>query len=308
MITRTRSRLFSLATWIYLIVIVHLVIGLFVHLRWMTASDDWVLRIYFDYEGVLVFMFMSAVQLVCAIFAYRSFTADEALGTAWFYIMWSSVAGFVGTILKQVFAVNTALNPVAADMFGGSHDARALFGNVGTVIGGPIQLILLGAGLYLALRVYRQLGLRALLKTVDFVLLGATFLYSVAVLIGIVSAIRNSPITVERALTWPGDYLLSVLLLEAVFLRRFAAEMGNGYVCKVWSAFAAGVFIFSFCSFMNWLTAYGFMTWEETSFVWYLWYPASAAFALGPAYQTLAIRTAERRLLQELDGLEGSRS
>ena len=47
---------------------------------------------------------------------------------------------------------------------------------------------------------------------------------------------------------------------------------------------------------MNWLTAYGIFTWTQTAFVWYLWYPALAAFALAPVYQWEAMRTAQLRL------------
>jgi hypothetical protein len=72
--------------------------------------------------------------------------------------------------------------------------------------------------------------------------------------------------------------------------------MGWGYVSKVWGAFAAGIFLTSLCSLLNWLTAYGLVDWKQTAFVWYLWYPASAAFALAPAYQWEALRTAEARL------------
>ena len=182
---------------------------------------------------------------------------------------------------------------------------RTVLANVGTVIGGPVYMVLLGAGLYLALRVYKQFGMLARLKAVDLVLIGASMVYAMVVLMGVVQAIRRDPagVTVEHALTWPGDYLMCVLLIEAIFLRRSAAEMGWGYVSKVWGAFVTGIFLMSFCSLMNWLSAYGILTWVQASFSWYLWYPVSAAFALAPAYQWEAVRTAQRRLEKRISEL-----
>lgn len=122
---------------------------------------------------------------------------------------------------------------------------------------------------------------------------------------GSVHTIRSHPVSInpQQALTWPGDYLLSILLLEAITLRRSVANMGWGYVSKVWGAVVTGILITSFCSVMNWVTAYGFLSWNHTAFVWYLWYPASAAFALAPAFQLEATRTAQLRLAKEVEGL-----
>jgi len=202
------------------------------------------------------------------------------------------------------------MNPVTYSTFGADANVKLLFGNIGTVISGPIQLFLLGAGLYLALRVYRQLGMLGRLPPFDIALLGGAFLYAGVVIACVAALVRNnlSMVTVERALTWPGDYISGVLLLEAIFLRRSTAEMGWGYVSKVWGAFVAGIFLASFCNLLNLLTACGIFGWIQTSFVWYLWYPVSAAFALAPAYQWEAMRTAQARMAKEVDELELSTS
>lgn len=288
------------------VVTVHLMIGAFVHVYWTATANQEVLRLYFDYEGALVFLLFAALQVFFAVYAYREFSSHQGLGPAWLYIMLASICTFTGTVFRHLLAVDSAINPFTYGTLGGNDQLRFLFGNIGTVIGGPIQMILLGTGLYMALRVYRQFGMLAKLKAIDIALIGGAMLYSVIVIFGVVQAVRNnfSAVTVEHALTWPGDYLLSLLLLEAVFLRRSASEMGWGYVSKVWEAFVAGIFITSFCSLLNWLTAYGVFSWTHTAFVWYLWYPASAAFALAPAYQWEAMRTAQSRLAKRVDELE----
>ncbi len=288
------------------VTLVHLVIGVVVHAHWLSTGDLHALRVYFDYEGALVFLFLSIAQLFFAVLAYREFSPALPLRTAWFYIVAASLSAFIGTILTKLLAVDSAINPINFAANGSPQSLRSLLGSIGTVLGGPVYMILLGTGLYFAIRVYRQLGLTAKPKRVDVILVGGALLYTFIVIVGVVRTIKSHPggVTAEHALTWPGDYLLSLLLLEAIVLRRAAVEMGNGFVSKVWSAFVAGIFLTSFCSLINWITAYGFIPWTYTSFVWYLWYPASAAFALGPAIQWEATRMARLRLSKRIDELE----
>ena len=297
----------SSATRIILTVtLIHLVIGVFVHGHWLATGDQHALRMYFDYEGAIVFLFLSVAQLLFASLAYKEFSAAQPLGSAWFYIVAASLCALIGTILTKLLTVDSAINPINYVVSGSTQSLRSLLGSIGAVLGGPVYLILLGTGLYFAIRVYRQLGLTAKPKPVDFLLVGGALLYTLVVIIGVVRTIKSHPegVTAEHALTWPGDYLLSLLLLEAIVLRRAAVEMGNGFVSKVWSAFVFGIFLTSFCSLINWVTAYGFIPWTYTSFVWYLWYPASAAFALAPAIQWEATRTARLRLSKRIEELE----
>jgi hypothetical protein len=295
---------------VFTVLTVHLIVGVFVHSYWSATENETVLRLYFDYEGVLVFLVFAGLQFWLTNSVRRKFSYHEPLGGAWLYLMLASGCLFAGTVLKHLLAVNTALNPLIYSASGSDVHLRSLLGNIGTVVGGPIHMILLGTGLYMALRVYKQLGMLSKLKALDIALIGGAMLYAVIVIVGIVQAIRRDPssVTAEHALTWPGDYLLSLLLLEAIFLRRSAANSGWGYVSKVWGAFAAGIFLTSFCSLMNWLTAYSILTWKETAFVWYLWYPAAGAFALAPAYQYEAMQTAQIRVTQDLDELQLSAS
>lgn len=289
---------------IFAILIVHMTIGFCVHAYWLSSFSESVLRVYFDNEGVPVLLLFSILQLVFTFKVHREFSSDQRLGAAWFYLLLASICLFVGTVFRHVLGTGTVINPLTYTSVG-NEQFRGLFASIGTAIGGPIYMILLGAGLYTALRVYKHLGMAAKLKAVDLGLIGVTMAYAVIVLVGVVQAVRSNPggITVQHALTFPGDYIVGVLLLEAVFLHRSATAMGRGYVSKVWGSFVAGIFLMAFCNLMNWLTAYGVFTWIQTSFVWYLWYPVSAAFALAPAYQWEAVRTAQTRLEKQLNEL-----
>ena len=180
---------------------------------------------------------------------------------------------------------------------------RENYGNGGAVIGGPVQMAFLGCGLFVSLRLYKMFGMGGKLKALDWVLIGSAISYASMVVYGIIGAERlnTSPFTFTRTLTWPNDLLLSILLFEAIFLRRSAMDMGWGYVAKVWGAFAVAIFLTSLGSVLNWLTAYGYCQWMQTAFSWYLWYPVAAAFALGPAYQWEALKTAQVRMEESLE-------
>ena len=288
----------SLTSWILGVVIAHLLVGIYTHTTWLVTGSESVLRYYFDYLGASILVIFGAAEVVLSASACRQFSPDQPLRRAWFFITLAAGCHFTGAVLKHWLAVNSAMNPLHYVIQGPGSNVLEFLGSCGTVIGGPVHMVLLTFGLFLSLRLYRQFGMLAALKPVDKFLIGATMAYAMIVIRGIVAGVWNNPamITYGRALTWPNDYLLSVLLLEAIFLRRSAVEMGWGYVSKVWGAFAAGIFLTSLCSLLNWLVAYGVMDWKQAAFSWYLWYPASAAFALAPAYQWEALRTARARL------------
>ncbi|MBZ5568573.1 MAG: hypothetical protein LAN64_12055 [Acidobacteriia bacterium] len=293
----------SLTDWILGIVTAHLLAGICTHTVWLVTGNPSVLRYYFDYQGALILIIFSALEVVLSISAYRQFSSDQPLRLAWLFIILAAVCHFTGVILKHLLAVNSEMNPLHYLTQGWDTQLSDALRRWGGVIGGPTQMALLTCGLFLSLRLYRRCGMLAKPKAVDMVLIGAAMAYSLIVIHGIVVGMwsSTSPVTYGRALTWPNDYLLSVLLLEAIFLRRSALEMGWGYVSKVWSAFAAAIFLTSLCSLLNWLTAYGVLDWKQTAFSWYLWYPASAAFALAPAYQWEALRTAHARLADTVE-------
>lgn len=292
----------SLTNWILGITTAHLLAGICTHTVWLVTGDQSWLRYYFDYQGALILVSFSALEVFLAASAYRQFSPDQPLRSAWWFITAAAVCHFTGAILKHLLAVNSSMNPLHYLAQGWDPHLSDLLGRCGSIIGGPFQMALLTWGLFLSLRLYRKFGMLAKLKAVDMVLIGATMAYAVAVICGVFVGVQNrtAAVTYSHALNWPNDYLLSLLLLEAVFLRRSAVEMGWGYVTKVWGAFAVAIFLTSLCSLLNWLTAYGVLSWQQTAFTWYLWYPASAAFALAPAFQWEALRTAQTRLVDRV--------
>ena len=164
-------------------------------------------------------------------------------------------------------------------------------------------MALLAYGLYLSLKVYKEFGFLQKLNRIDWLFISGTVLYSVVVIRGILIALLRDgkPVTWNWAFTWPNDLLLAVLLFEAIFLRRSALNMGWGLIAKVWGTFGIAVLLTSFGSFSLWLAAYGYVPWPQNAFGWYIWYIASAAYVLAPAYQLEASRVARARLEEHIE-------
>ena len=91
------------------------------------------------------------------------------------------------------------------------------------------------------------------------------------------------PYDFHKMLGWASDPRLSILLFEAILIRRSAIETGWGLLAKSWGSFAAGIFLTSLGDMGLWASANSYLPWPYSSVTWYVWFLASAAFALGPA-------------------------
>jgi hypothetical protein len=60
-------------------------------------------------------------------------------------------------------------------------------------------------------------------------------------------------------LAWASDPLLSILLFQAILIRRSAVETGWGFLSKSWGAFAAGIFLASMGDTGIWATAENYL-------------------------------------------------
>jgi hypothetical protein len=115
--------------------------------------------------------------------------------------------------------------------------------------------------------------------------------------------------------SWASDPLLAILLLEAILIRRAAIRMGAGYLsvlldailvrrdaaqlgapdaARCWSALAAGIFLTSLGDIGFWALAHDYIPWPWSSAFWYVWPLAETAFAVAPAWQVVACRSARQ--------------
>jgi len=90
-------------------------------------------------------------------------------------------------------------------------------------------------------------------------------------------------------LLWLSDPLLSLLLVEAILVRRSVIRMGQGLVAKCWGMFVLAIVITSAGDAAIWASNHGLLSEPMTALSWYIWFVAAAAFASAPAYQFAAI-------------------
>ncbi len=120
-------------------------------------------------------------------------------------------------------------------------------------------MIVLACGLLIVLRVYKRIGLRRqAFGLLDWVLLAVVFAYTARHIYEVLGLI-GSTASAYRVVGWSSDPLLSILLLEAVLLRRSVAASGGGLVAHCWGAFCAAIFLTSLGDMGIWAAAQGYL-------------------------------------------------
>ncbi|HEY7616204.1 MAG TPA: hypothetical protein VH744_05325 [Terriglobales bacterium] len=288
-----RLRAISSPTFILALTAVHLAVGVLACLQWLSTGNPWWVDAFFRYPGALFFLLMASLELALSIRIWREFEAHETLGIAWSLIALSAACHTLSVFFAQILGQGSRLNPLLFSGQGQAAQVIASMREFGVLVGGPLHMLVLAQGLFLVLRVYKRLGLLvARLKLFDYALLGIVGLYTL-VHLKEVEAIFHEPASLSRIIGWASDPLLAILVVEAVFLRRSVAEAGWGLISKCWGAFCAAIFLTSLGDMGIWAVWRGYLPPPFDSLTWYLWFPASAAYALGPAYQAEALRTAQ---------------
>ena len=102
----------TLTRWILGATVAHLVVGIITHTAWLcTGNISW-LHYYFDYEGALLLLTFSALEVFLTVAVYRQFSSDQLLNSAWLFIMLAACCHFLGAILKHLLSVDSYLNPI----------------------------------------------------------------------------------------------------------------------------------------------------------------------------------------------------
>jgi hypothetical protein len=264
---------------------IHLFIALLIYLAWVaTGNDLWIIS-FFNYQGALFFLLCSGIGFGVSLMVWRQFSPGDAMRPAWFLIFLSFALRLSGDVLTHLLSINSSSSPMALK-------------ELGQVVGGPGAMVLLAGGLLLVLRMYRRLGLLARLTVFDYVLVGAVTAYTLRFAYDLLEWQSDSPapVTILKAIKWLSDPLLSLLLFEAIFIRRSVIRMGSGLISRCWGAFTAGIFFTSVGDMGLWAVAQGYLNWPQSSITWYVWFLASAAYALGPAYQAEAMSRASKEV------------
>ena len=207
----------------------------------------------------------------------------QSLRWAWYLIMISASCHVVGSVLTQILARDSYINPLYDINPSRVRSAYPALSTMGSFIGGPLQMLTLAGGLFLALRLCRKLGIGRQ-RTIDWVILAIVLAYTFRVLYVVIRMEigANRPTHLVDLITWGNDPLLCVLLFFAFFLRRSVAEMGWGYVTKCWTAYVVAILGTSVASMAIWAADFDIFPYPERAVIWYIWPIIFAAYALGP--------------------------
>jgi hypothetical protein len=269
-----------------------LAIGAVACIHWVSTGNSWWIDTFFRYPGAFFFLLMASLELGLSLRIWRQFEPQETLGAAWALIALAAGCHALSAFFAQILGQGSRVNPL--HIAGAPNNMIGSLREFGVLVGGPLHMVVLAQGLFLVLRVYKRLGLLVTkLKAVDYLLLGAVGVYT-AIHVYEVAKLFDESAPLSRLIGWASDPLLSILLVEAVFLRRAVAEAGWGLISKCWGAFCAAIFLTSLGDMGIWAVWRGYLPPPWDSVTWYVWFPASAAYALGPAYQVEALRRARR--------------
>ena len=256
------------------------VAGLVTWVHWIATGDAAWVNAFFRYPNAVFTVVVCLLEAGFCFEAWRQFEPGDALRPAWFWLLLASLAHFTGRVLGLPGSETVAATQLVS------------MKELGEVIGGPIQMSLLFAGLANVAVHCRKLGILRRLTRIDYALLLLLAALTVRTTIGI-SAYTSAgkPVTWVVAVLWTSDPLLLLLLAVSVALHRSAANLGHGMIANCWRSFVVAIVLTSLGSASTWcLDCTVTPIW--TSLGWYVWLFADAAFALGPAFQLAALERA----------------
>ena len=292
------SRRPALSDFIILATSIHLSIGLAAHALWLLKRNEALFRYYFAYQDPLFLLALSVTELSLSYTAWKQFAPGQCLRRAWFLIMVSASCQVVGMLLSHILPGSSYINPLNVLRLPWLEAVQIRWAPLGVFIGGPLHMMVLGGGLFLAFRLCRKFATRARIKPLDWMILGFVAAYAVNVAYVVVRlrwGAKPAPGFAEVA-NWVNDPLLCALLFFAFFLRRSLVQMGRGFVSRCWGAYVVAILGTSVASMGMWLESFGILPYPESAILWYVWPIIFAAYALGPAYQVEAARVAMSRL------------
>lgn len=258
------------------------------------ATGNWTwMRAFFDYPGVLFFLGCSVVGLRLSYQCWRQFAPGDAMRPAWLLIVLFGLSQLVGGVLGHLLGSQSFLNPLY--YLASEHGLVRWAASAGQLFS-PISMLFLAAGLFRVVQICRKNGVLGGLQIIDFLLLGIVTVHTFQYFAGVVFSSQHpeGPVTAGKIISWMSDPLLCILLLQAILIRRSAANMGWGLIARCWMAFTAAIFFTSLGDIGLWATSRDAIPFGLQAASWYVWYPATACFAVAPAYQLQAMLRATR--------------
>lgn len=256
---------------------VHLAIGFTAYAHFLLTGSYSAIDWYFRHPGTMFLVGMAAVGGVTTWMARSQFEPGEPMYAVWTLIFLAAVFRTCGSVLAEV----------AGRYSEAAHSA-------GLVIGSPAAMIPLAFGLARAIGLQRRFHLLGRLRAGDILLISAISCVTIRQLIEIGSllVLHHFRPGAAQAMLWLSDPLLTLLLIQAVLIRRSVLNMGHGLVARCWGAIALAIAFTSAGDVALWMTGLGIVPERLVPLGWYIWFPAAALLAEAPGYQLAASRSA----------------
>jgi|GEM_PF-898621 len=246
------------------------------------AGNSYLIDFAFRYPGALLLICLAGAELHLAIAVRRRFVRDDLLWSAWTLLAAAAACHLGAEAITQVISGDAVLVPAL-----GGEQVQTLVSRVALTVGGPVRLGLLACGLGCVVYACHRTGILPRLTLWDRLAVAAVACFALVQLhdAWASGSIRFSVYSIAGLIT---DPLIAILLAEALIIRRAVSAMGWGLVAKCWAAFAAGAALTAAGSLGLWAGWHGYTSWPWSAAAWFVWFFASAAFAIGPAYQAKA--------------------
>ncbi len=262
----------------------YLAVGVLALGAWgITGNPVWAVE-FFQVPAAALMVCLAFTEFWLSSLVIRHFSSDDLLRPGWTLMAGSAGCQLIGMVCSQILGVASRINPLK--LTPNAASLIPLMRNIGLLAGGTFRYAFLAGGMHFALKAYRQSGLKGRMRWIDWVASIAFAVFLLRNVMDVVLAIRagKNPGMWEM-LGWPVDPLLWVLLLQALLLFRSAGQMDNGRIGLCWKAYGAAIVLTALGDVGLWVVNYGYLPWPWSSLTWYLWLPASAAFARAPAFQ-----------------------
>jgi len=276
--------------WIWRVLAIHLAIGLAAYLHFLVTGSYRYLTWYFLVFGTLFFLLTTAAEFFLSFECRAGFEPDEPMRLAWTIIALSSLARFVSASLISLDHWRGVPVP------GGTFPALAVIlprglAQVGEVIGGPLSMVLLTIALSRILQIQRNFRILSGLTRMDLLLIGligAILFGEIANFVRYLSPPYDHP-PLTKWILWLSDPLLSLLLVQAILIRRSVIKVGLGLISQCWEMYVIAIVTTLAGDTSIWATGKGLLSEPLIALSWYIWFFSAAAYACAPAYQLAAM-------------------
>lgn len=281
----------GLSGWLLAVAAAHLGGGLILWTAWRLGAAFGPLEAYFAGPGPLFLAGFALLELTLAAYAWSRFTWDQPMWAAWGCLTLAAALRLSGMVIAHILTASTWLNPIPA------WAGREPLHDIGIMLTGPGHVLLVILAMVIALQVYWAEGWRARLHRGDWLALAAAGAYVLRQLYELAFVYREEMLRQPGKLfNWITDPALLLGLGLALLLYRTSGGFaGGGLVGRCWACYAVGMGLSAVGDMGFWTVYSSRLTWEQASLVtWFIWYPAAAAYTLGPALQVEAMQAVRK--------------